>query len=354
MKAPFEWDSFSDQPKVIRDAAFKRSMRMSYLSDFLKMTMTSLVIFPFAIIHMTLRSKIKAADVKLSDFVGIGVNLDKGESQFDLVDELGIEHVLIRVPLWEIDKLSAYEKFALEFKRRKKSVLINILQDREHIESCETLENDMRKVFQTFNGIASEYQIGNAINRIKWGFFSIKEYLKFFGIVQKIRDTEFPSYRLIGPGVIDFEYHFTIRALFNCYPINFDNLSSLLYVDRVGAPSNRQYGFFDTDRKLRLLASIVKFSSKVKNKDIYITEVNWPLKGTSPYAPTSETECVSPRDYKRYMVEYLKIALESSVVRRVYWHQLIAPGYGLIDNRHNQLRKTEGFYALKSLLSNSG
>ena len=327
-------------------------MRMRYLSDYFKMTLTSLLIFPLAIIQMARIGKPKARDIKISDFVGIGVNLDKGESQFDLVDELGIEHVLIRVPLWEIDKLNEYQKFALEFQHRKKSILINILQDREHIESSETLKSDVRKIFQAFNGIASEYQIGNAINRIKWGFFSIKEYLEFFGIVQNIRDAEFPAYRLIGPGVIDFEYHFTIRALFNRYRINFDGLSSLLYVDRVGAPNSKQYGVFDTDRKLRLLATIGQFSNKVKNKDIYITEVNWPLKGTSPYAPTSEAECVSPSDYKRYMVEYIKIARESRVVRRVYWHQLIAPGYGLIDNRNNKLRKTEGFYALQSLLSN--
>jgi hypothetical protein len=118
----------------------------------------------------------------------------------------------------------------------------------------------------------------------------------------------------------------------------------------MGAPENKQYGVFDASLKMQLLGSLACMSPKVRNKGIYITEVNWPLSGTAPYAPTSEKECVSEEDYASYMQSYLTIAAKSGCIERVYWHQLIAAGYGLVDNRHNNLRKTPAFNALRQVL----
>jgi len=50
-------------------------------------------------------------------------------------------------------------------------------------------------------------------------------------------------------------------------------------------------------------------------------------------------------------VRYYLLALASGVVKTVYWHQLIAPGYGLIDNRQDKLLKYPAYYAFKTLLS---
>ncbi len=79
-----------------------------------------------------------------------------------------------------------------------------------------------------------------------------------------------------------------------------------MYVDRRGSPYNTQYGIFDTKNKIDLLYSLTKLSWKTSN-EIYITEVNWPISNTAPYAPTSEHECVSEDDYKKFMLEYHKI-----------------------------------------------
>ena len=98
-----------------------------------------------------------------------------------------------------------------------------------------------------------------------------------------------------------------------------------------------------------MLFSLVKLSSKTSN-DIYITEVNWPLSNTAPYAPTSEIECVSEELYSKYMIEYYDIAKKTNKIKRVYWHALIAPGYGLVDNRDGQIRKTKAFYTFKKLI----
>ena len=281
-------------------------------------------------------------------FYGMGVDLDKGEVQKELISELGVKHLLVRMPLWEMHRVEEYVVFAKSF-GEDKHVLLNILQDREHIEDIELLQKDIAIIFEKFSPFVKEYQIGNAINRTKWGFFSMDEYLKWYSIIQKIRDEKYPDLKLIGSSVIDFEYHYTIRTLFNFFKLKYDKLSSLLYVDRRGAPQNKQMGIFDTKNKISMLYALAKLSPKT-TADIYITEVNWPLSDTAPYAPTSELECVSEEEYSKFMLEYLKIAKESGKVQRVYWHQLIAPGYGLVDHREGKIRKTKAFEDYKQML----
>ena len=177
----------------------------------------------------------------------------------------------------------------------------------------------------------------------------MEEYLAFYKTIQKVRDDQFPSIKLVGSSVIDFEYHFSIRTLFNKYKVHYDKFSTLLYVDRRGSPYATQMGIFDFKNKIEFLDTIVKSSSKSENS-IYITEANWPLSGTAPYAPTSEKECVSEELYSKYMREYFKIALKTKKIEKVFWHQLIAPGYGLVDNRNGKIRKTEAFYTFKKMI----
>ena len=153
---------------------------------------------------------------------------------------------------------------------------------------------------------------------------------------------------LLGLPIIDFEYYFTIRALFNLHKIYFDECSSLLYVDRRGAPENTQMGL-DLSKKLYFLQMLLRLSPKTSN-DIVVTETNWPISDTAPYAPTGEKECVSLDDHASFLVRYYLLALASGVVKNVYWHQLVAPGYGLIDNRNGKLIKYPAFYAFKTML----
>jgi hypothetical protein len=136
------------------------------------------------------------------------------------------------------------------------------------------------------------------------------------------------------------------------YSVKFDKISSLLYVDRRGSPYNTQMGIFNLNNKINFLYSLVKLSPKT-NDIIYITETNWPLSNTAPYAPTSENECVSEDIYSQYMIEYFDIAQKSGKISKVFWHQLIAPGYGLVDNRDGKIRKTKAFYELKKMIKNA-
>lgn len=346
MKHPFIWDKYSDQPYPLKDKTYKQAMRKNNIWAYIPLFLSNIFIFPFSVLFMKL---FKARKVDKKSFYGIGVSLDKGSIQNELIDELGVKYLLVRFPLWEMHRIDEYLQFIKSF-GEDKEIVINILQDRENIEDISLLQKNVEIIFSTLSPLVKEYQIGNAINRTKWGFFSMDEYLTWYVTIQKIRDDKYTDIKLIGSSVIDFEFHYTIRTLFNFYPVFYDKFSSLLYVDRRGAPDNTQMGIFNTFSKIDMLYALVRMSTKTRNK-IYITEVNWPLSTTAPYAPTSERECVSEELYSNYMIDYHQTALSSGKIERVYWHQLIAAGYGLIDDRDGQLRKRESFYAYKKLLT---
>jgi len=345
MKAPFFWDIYSDQPFPIKDKVYKRKMRQKHLWDYIPLLLSNLIYFPLGMILMPFY---KGKAIDKASFYGMCVDLDKGQVQNIFVEELGVKHILIRMPLWKMDRIEEYVTFAKSF-GEDKTILLNILQDREHIEDKTLLIKDMEIIFEKFGSFVTEYQIGNAINRTKWGFFSMGEYLEWYMSIQKLRDKKFPDLKLIGSSVIDFEYHYTIRTLFSFFKIRYDKFSALLYVDRRGAPTNTQLGIFDMKHKINMLYALVSLSSKTKDT-IYITEVNWPLSNTAPHAPTSEVECVSEEDYTKYMLDYHQIALDIGKVERVYWHQLIAAGYGLVDDREGKIRKTPAFEAYRKMI----
>ncbi|HFC92647.1 MAG TPA: glycosyl hydrolase [Leucothrix mucor] len=343
---PLRWDSFSDQPEMIQDKAYKHKIYKTVAWDFVKMVVTNLLIFPLAsIFYLLIPNKKKTLDC--ASFFGMSINLDKNpEATRQLIDDLAVDNLLIRLPLHDIENLTDYIEFAQPY--ADKDLLINILQDRRHVEDHQRLRHSLDTIFYHFTPLAHRFQIGNAINRKKWAIFSMDEYLRFYKVAYDLKQQKYPQLILLGSAVIDFEYYFTIRTLFNFYRLHFDQLSSLLYVDRRGAPENTQASL-DLIKKLHLLQSIARLSPKTST-EIVITETNWPIENTAPYAPTSEEECVSLEEHANYLVRYYILALASGVVSHVYWHQLIAAGYGLVDNR-NGLNKYPAYYAFKTLLS---
>ncbi len=98
------------------------------------------------------------------------------------------------------------------------------------------------------------------------------------------------------------------------------------------------------------MAALVSLAPGCGNR-LWITEVNWPLEGHGPYAPTSGHECVDEATAARYLEEYHRIAYASGLVERVYWWQLIAPGYGLVADEGGRLRPRPAFHALRRLLA---
>jgi len=341
----FTWDGYSDQPHVIRDKTLRRRIYRSTLVAQLKLLLTNAALLPLIILRFSL-SFMEKKTPSSEHFFGMSINYDKAPQQTKaLIEELGVRRLLIRLPLSEMHRFDAYVTFIAQFKDY--DLLINILQDREHVEDLTLLHNDLQRIFSTLVPLTCQFQIGNAVNRKKWAFFSMDEYLQFYEVAQKLKQQHYPQLVLIGSSVIDFEYHYSVRTLFNFYRVHYDIFSALLYVDRRGAPENRQMGL-NLSGKIRLLYSIMALSAKTAQR-LIITETNWPRTQSAPYAPTSEKECVDDVTYAAYMVRYYLIALASGRVESVYWHQLIAPGYGLVDHREG-IKKYRAFDAFATML----
>ena len=340
MQAPFSWDDYSDQAAQLKDRAYKKRMRLRERSSLATTFLLAIFMLPLSLLAMPF---VKRKLIDSEEFFSLGVDFEREEEQTQqLVDELGVTHILLRLKLWEMDKLDKLKTFAKQNKEKK--ITLKILQDREHIEDLTLTKKDFTTIFNELHELVDIFEIGSTINRAKWGFFSVREYLNFYQVAYRLKQEEFQDIKLIGSGVIDFEFHYTLHTLFNFCKCKYDGIAALLYVDRRGAPENTQLGFALTD-KIALLSTMVWMSPKTK-QELHITETNWPISETAPYAPTSEHECINEKLYADYMLRYYLLAFASQQVDSVSWHQLIAPGYGLVDNR-KEIQKRDAFYVYK-------
>lgn len=350
----FKWDEYSDQPAIISDKALKKRLRLSALSHHLRSFATSLMVLPAVLARFALESGNRVNNPLNTDqFFGLCANSDKEPALTPaLVEELGVKHILVRIPLSDIERLDRYIEFIESL--GDISVCVNVLQDRRHVVDYNLLRNSLRSIFKALSSDAlasriAQVQIGNAINRLKWAFVSVEDYLAFYQVAQNLRDREFPALILAGSSVIDFEPISTLRSLFHRFSIRYDKVAALLYVDRRGAPENKQYLLFDLQNKIRFIMSAIRLSPRAHGK-LLITEANWPLVNTWPYSPASDECCVSETEAAQYLVRYYLEALSTGMVETVYWHQLIAPGYGLMDNRESPPRKYPAYFAFKTML----
>ncbi|MEL6749929.1 MAG: hypothetical protein AAFO09_06545 [Pseudomonadota bacterium] len=355
----YPWDPYSDQPAVIGNRALRRQLYRQGAIGIIK-TLFSGLLLPLLSIPLLYKKRctINAARI---DSIGLCVNIESALTQkhsvpteqlVAMVEKLGIERLLIRIPLADIQHIERYIEFIRHF--RSKNLLVAILQDRRHINDPALLEQSLQTIFTALDGIVHYYQIANAVNRRKWAFTSLDEYFDFFAVAQKIKQTHFPHIKLLGASIIDFELPNFTRTLFHLKPIQYDGVASLLYVDRRGAPENKQFGF-DLIGKINYFHSLIKTSTKTQN-ELWITETNWPLSGTEPFAPAAGDCMVSEEAQARYLVRYYLLMFASGKVTACFWHQLVAPGYGLVDNRiqsdtrQNPIRKRKAYYSFKLLI----
>ena len=354
----YPWDPYSDQPAVIRDRRLRRTLYQQGAIGTVK-TFFSGLLLPLLSIPLLFKKRCVINKTSI-DNIGICVNLESTLAQkhsvstkqlLAMVEELGVERILIRIPLADIQNIQRYIEFIQHF--RSKRLLVVILQDRRHINNHALLAQSLHTIFSALEGIVQCYQIANAVNRRKWAFTSFDEYFDFFAVAQQIKQTQFPDLKLLGASIIDFELpHFT-HALFHLKPIQYDGVASLLYVDRRGAPENKQFGF-DLIGKIHYLHSLISTSLK-SNNELWITETNWPLSGTEPFAPAAGSCMVNEDEQARYLVRYYLLMFASGKVTACFWHQLVAPGYGLIDNRidcdTDPIRKRKAYYSFKLLIA---
>ncbi|MES1245068.1 MAG: lipopolysaccharide kinase InaA family protein [Acidobacteriota bacterium] len=343
------WDHLSDQPHQHAGRLDKLRVRLGDAGAHAKEAAVVAAALP------RIRARYKELKRELHrkpiDFRGCGVAVrpwpDDPEALLGLIEELGAKHVLVRLHPWEDDH-AAEEELARELHGRGLELTFALPQNRDLVRDPRRWRRSIEEIGARFIPYGARFQVGQAINRSKWGVWSLGEYLR---LMEEASDVlrRHPGVEILGPSVIDFEYHVTAAALNLKRPgLHFDAVSALLYVDRRGAPENRQAGL-DTEGKVLLLKAIADTSRNSTGR-CWITEVNWPLR-EGPHSPAGRAVSVGEEEAADYLVRYYLLALGTGAVERVFWWQMIAKGYGLVDPvAPGELRRRPAFHAFRALI----
>ncbi len=343
----FCWNPFADQPHNVapKRERFRRHFR--YAGSYVNLAASNLgKALPVLDLYKRYAKTLFRQEVRLQKPFAVSLSPASGKSE-DLVaclKELNVTQSLVRIPSWEKERLSFYEEFFDALEENGLECIIALLQNRYDVFDPRSWAFFLEEVFSSFSQKCHYFEIGHAWNRTKWGVWDYREYLKLARMAFSLADKYGAC--LIGPAVIDFEFHL-YPPLLKTLP--FDKVSSLLYVDRMGSPESKQFGW-DAAHKVVLLKAIVDACSR-KGRDVWITEMNWPLKGAGKYSPAAGKPNVSEDEQADYLVRYFVLTLATGYVERVYWWQLVAPGYGLIDSRGKAWRKRPAFFAMKTLVN---
>jgi tRNA A-37 threonylcarbamoyl transferase component Bud32 len=338
------WDHLSDQPHQHASRLDKMRVRLADARAHLEEAAVVAAALP------RIRSRYRELKARREpvSFEGFGVALrpwpEDPQALLGLVDDLGVKHVLLRLHPWEEDHDAhdAEEELARELHARGLELTFALPQNRELVKDPARWRRALEEIGPRFAPYGNRFQVGQAINRSKWGIWNLNEYVR---LVQEAREV-LQGAEILGPSVIDFEHHVTAAVLNLKRPgLRFDAVSALLYVDRRGAPENPQAGF-DTEGKVLLLKAIADTARNSTGR-VWITEVNWPLR-EGPHSPAGQAVSVGEAEQADYLVRYYLLALGTGAVERVFWWQMIAKGYGLVDPVG--LRRRPAFEAFRKLI----
>lgn len=344
MKETFRWNPFADQPHNVAPKKERLRHHFKHAGSYFPLLFSNLrKLAPGLKLYRKYRKVLYKEKVRISDPFAIAISPkeNKNEEIVSLLEETGVRKTLVRIASWEIEQFDKIEALLILLKERQIDVVFALLQQRDDVLSPDKWEAFLEEVFSRFWKFSPYFEIGHAWNRAKWGVWDYTEYLRL--AEKSVSLAEKHNIKLVGPAVIDFEFHLYPPVL---KKIPFDIASSLLYVDRMGAPESKQAGW-DTSKKLTLLRAVVDVCRR--EIPLWITEVNWPLKGTGKYSPVSGKPNVTEEEQANYLVRYYVLCLATGYVERIYWWQLVAPGYGLIDSLKESWRKRPSFFAFKTI-----
>ena len=298
----------------------------------------------------------------------IGMSLESADLEFEpqlnFLGDLGRMPVLLR--FGHHQGKAQWERTLAHLDRLHRDghgIMVAVLQDRRAVLEPESWRNFLEYLFENIEGKVETVEVGHVVNRVKWGVHSLKEYRELMRPVIALR-AKYPGIAVAGPACIDFELHYTVAALDHLPDdLHFDALSHHLYVDRRGAPENKQ-GRFGIIEKAALLKAVAVHSGRCEGR-VIVSEVNWPLVYTGEWSPVAASYQppgargsrvhVTEREYGYFMIRYLALVLCSGLVERVYWWRLVAHGFGLVDERaEGGWRKRAGFAMLRTFLRELG
>jgi hypothetical protein len=346
MTFPFAWNEFADQPHNVAPRRERLRHHVRHAGGYIGLIAQNLALAaPVLKRYWKLRRAMHRTAVELGGPFAVSCSPagDRNEDIVACLKDAGVRRTLVRIPSWEHRTLGRHEAFARLLRSEGLDVTAALLQRRDDVLDLPSWQAFAGDVFSALSPHCSFFELGHAWNRTKWGVWDHKEYISLAQAAVPLAEKY--GVRLVGPAIIDFEFHLyppTLRA------VPFDKVSSLLYVDRTGAPENAQFGW-TTAKKIALWRAVVDCSLS-GTKDCWITEMNWPIAGTGEYSPAPGKPSVTEEEQADYLVRYFIIAAASGLVERIYWWQLVAPGYGLIDSRDTPWRKRPSYFAFRNLI----
>ena len=346
MKETFRWNPYADQPHNVAPKKERLRFHFKHAGSYLTLLFSNLrKLAPGLSLYRKYRKFLYREKVRIKDPFAVAISPfeNRNEDVVAFFKETGAAKTLLRIASWERDQFEKIEALLVLLKEQGIDIIFAVLQQRDDVLSPDKWEAFLEAAFSRFKKFSPYFEIGHAWNRTKWGVWDYTEYLSLAGRAVPLAKKH--NVKLVGPAVIDFEFHLYPPVLKN---VQFDVASSLLYVDRMGAPEAKQAGW-DTSKKLALLRSTVDVC--LEERPLWLTEVNWPLKGTGKYSPASGRPNVTEEEQADYLIRYYVLCLATGFVERIYWWQLVAPGYGLIDSREESWRKRPSFFAFKTMVS---
>ncbi|HVS63682.1 MAG TPA: lipopolysaccharide kinase InaA family protein [Thermoanaerobaculia bacterium] len=353
------WDELSDQPHQHASRLEKLRVRVADLPAHSR----SLVVAAGALRRARRRQREILARLYREPviFGGLGIGIRPSGAAgspawhrlLSAIDELGVRCVLLRAHPWERDHDDEVA-LAAALAARGLELTVALPQNRALVRDPQRWRAAVAELAERLAPYARHYQVGQAINRSKWGVWRPSEYVELFRVAAEEIRARRRDAELLGPAVIDFEPHATAALLgLEAEGLRFDALASLLYVDRRGAPENEQMGF-DSVSKAALLKALAETARNCPSGRSWITEVNWPLR-EGPHSPAGRDVSVGEEEQASYLVRYMVGIGAAGLAERQFWWQLAAKGYGLIDpladasERGGAWRRRPAYAALATL-----
>ncbi len=339
----------SGQPEPVNIPKFKKFLaRLAFADSYCWIFIFAAFDFIFlAPAYFFLKRKAFSSPVKKQGQFGLSVSPVEGRNDeiLAMLDELGVSRVNVRVYFSDRENLNVYDDLTGKLVHAKKLYAITLVQNRDAAKNVTTWQAFVRDAVSRYGNDCKHFIFGVAPNRIKWGVWGYAEYQKLFRVAKKVaREAGVEGVKLGGSSVIDFEWMYANAILHGIKP---DFVSHNLYVDVRGKPEDGVMGF-DTAGKVYFLRAMTNVSAGDKTP-LWLTEVNWPLQNQEGFAPAAGPVCVSEETYAKYMARYMILCASTGYVEQIFWWQLIARGYGLVDDMEKTWRKRPAYYALKTL-----
>jgi hypothetical protein len=343
------WDHLSDQPHQHASSGEKFAIRLAdspaHVRDM------GIVLASAAKVRRRYRELQSTLYEKPRTFDGIGLAVrpwsQDPERHLREIEELGVGPVLLRLHPWDTDHREE-ERLAEALADRGHELSFVIPQNRDLVRDRQRWRDAVEELAGRFRQYGRHFQVGQAINRSKWGIWTHREFIDLYLEAAEILRRH-DGVEVLGPPVIDFEFQALLALVNRKIPgLRFDVVSSLLYVDRRGAPENSQMGL-DTVDKVTLLRAIAEIGRNCSDR-CWITEFNWPL-WEGPHSPAGKTVSVGEEEQADYLVRYFLLVLGTGFVERAFWWRLIARGYGLAwASNDGSLRRRPSWDALRTLI----